>query len=189
VVNVKDSPKFIVQTNYTYEVSDGGLRRRMHAIEFTDFFTRCGGVDVHYGCHFPLGWTTEDWAGYDNFIAQSVQYWIAHNLKIVPSQLTETGWQKQFEHTYGVNAANFVRAHWDYWKRAGWVSNEKFKQELEAYYNENGIAKTFQPSMIKLNSAIADWCEKHNYHFEKEVQKRTEIGNAKGRSFEEHAPF
>lgn len=189
VVNVKDSPKFIVQTNYTYEVSDGGLRRRMHAIEFTDFFTRCGGVDVHYGCHFPLGWTTEDWAGYDNFIAQSVQYWIAHNLKITPSKLTETGWQKQFEHTYGVNAANYVRAHWDYWKRAGWISNERFKQELEAYYNENGIAKTFQPSMIKLNNAISDWCEKHNYHFGKDVQKWTETGNAKGRSFEENAPF
>ncbi|MDO6575286.1 hypothetical protein, partial [Staphylococcus pasteuri_A] len=46
-VSVKDAPKFIVQTNFSYEVTDGGLRRRIIPIEFTNFFTQVGGLDVH----------------------------------------------------------------------------------------------------------------------------------------------
>ncbi|MGK3946568.1 hypothetical protein ABK046_50445, partial [Streptomyces caeruleatus] len=50
-VPVEEMPKFIVLTNYGVDIKDGGVARRVKPgiIEFTDFFTHCGGIDVHFG--------------------------------------------------------------------------------------------------------------------------------------------
>jgi len=81
-VPVEDMPKFIIPTNYSFEVKDGGLRRRIIYIEFTDFFTKAGGVDVHFGCHFPKGWVLDDWTGFDNMIAGCIRDWLAGGLQL-----------------------------------------------------------------------------------------------------------
>ena len=160
-VKTEDAPKFIVQTNYSYEVTDGGLRRRIIPIEFTNFFTERGGLDVHYGCHFPGGWTVEDWAGFDNFIAEAVQLWIQSGRKLSAPELTHTGWVKQFEQTYGQVAAGLIYENWDSWMEKKIVTNDEFKTDINNYCNENNIQRHFIPSMNKLNRAIKEWGVKH----------------------------
>lgn len=181
-VDVEDAPKFIVQTNYSYENSDGGLARRIIPLEFTNFFTLAGGLDVHYGCHFPNGWTEEDYGGFDNFIIQSIQKWMKGGNKLKATELTETGWQKQWEQTYG-NATGFIMENWEEWTTEGYITNNNFKKELEQYFNDNNIVKSYWPSSTKVNSAIESYSHKHGYGFKKDVAKRFSNGIFKSRVF------
>lgn len=184
VIAVEDMPKFMVQTNYSYEISDGGLRRRIIPLEFTDFFTQAGGIDVHFGCHFPAGWDQEDWDGFDNTIILSLQTWLAANRKIKAVPLTETGWEKQFEHTYGVICMDIIRECIDMWQRLGFVNNQQFREHLEGYYREHGTSKQFQPSAGKINKAIQDYTAHHGIKYEFPVVRRVGMGIAKGRIFD-----
>lgn len=181
-IGVSDAPKFIVQTNFSYEVTDGGLRRRIIPLEFTDFFTKCGGLDVHFGCHFPNGWTDEDYAGYDQFVAEGIQRFLQVGRKLSPTQLTETGWLKQWEQTYG-NATGFILENWEKWLEQGYISNDNFKTSLEAFFNENNIQRHYWPSAKKLNDAIAAYSEKHDVVYVKDKSRKEFGGVIKCRYF------
>jgi hypothetical protein len=185
-------PKMLVATNFSYEISDGGLKRRIVGVEFTDFFTRVGGVDRYYGKYFPDDWTPEDWAGYDTLIATSVQEWLAAGLKLSQIGLTEGGWLKQFDQSYGQLTREFIQENWDYWKRARFISNEKFKEEYDGFSVANNIHLNFRLSSIKMNLALAAWCEHSGVAFKKDHVQKSEFNVAmKGRMFgvDEELPF
>lgn len=181
-VDVMDAPKFVVQTNFSYENSDGGLKRRIVPLEFTNFFTLAGGLDVHFGCHFPNGWNKDDYAGFDTFIAMAIQKWMKSGNKLHSTELSETGWLKQWEQTYG-NATGFILDNWDSWVLETYVTNETFKRTMEQYYNDNNIVKSYWPSSAKLNNAILSYSEKHKVGFNKDVTKRFANGRFKCRVF------
>lgn len=191
-VPVEDMPKFIIQTNYSYETADGGIKRRIMPIEFTDFFTRSGGVDVHFGVHFPKGWDLSDWIGYDNFIAGCIQDWLAGGLKLFAPSLTETGWHKQFEQTWGQVITGIIQEYYAGWKEKEWVTMSRFKGDIEEYYKENNTPQTYRPSMQKLNQGIKEWAEHHGGQYSNNIIRRGEMGlpekhNWFGKS--EEAPF
>lgn len=188
-VPTEEAPKFIVQTNFSYEVTDGGLRRRIIPIEFTNFFTLKGGVDVHFGCHFPRGWSKDDWAGFDNYIAESVQEWLKNGRKLQAQQLTYTGWQKQFEQTYGATVIGLIREYWQDWCAKIEVSNQDFKTDCLKYYEENSIPKTFQPSTQKINGGLKEWGEKNSVDVITDFVKRENNILVKYRIFTQNTPF
>jgi len=188
-VSNEEAPKFIVQTNFSYEVSDGGLRRRIIPIEFTDFFTKVGGLDVHFGCHFPKGWTKDDWAGFDDFIAKSVQTWLLTNKKLKAPELTNGGWLKQFEQTYGSVVFNFIEQNFNHWCERVEITNDTFKSYLESYYLENNIPKQYHPSTQRINAAIREYAIKNNIEFESDMQKRNNGVVVKYRNFFVKVPF
>ena len=188
-VSNEEAPKFIVQTNFSYEVTDGGLRRRIMPIEFTNFFTNCGGLDVHFGCHFPKGWTKDDWAGFDNFIAASIQKWLQSGKKLTAPTLTEGGWLKQFEQTYGSIIFNFIEQNFNHWCERVEISNDTFKSYLEAYYAENNTPKQYQPSTQRINAAIRDYANKKKVDYKHDMQKRENGVVVKFRLFSVEVPF
>ncbi|WP_282459953.1 hypothetical protein, partial [Mycoplasmopsis arginini] len=141
-------------------VTDGGLRRRIIPIEFTNFFTQVGGLDVHFGCHFPNGWSTEDWAGFDNFVAESIQKWLQNGRKLSAQELTITGWNKQFEQTYGAVIVGLISEYWATWTTQIEVPNDNFKLDCEKYYNENNIPKQYHPSSQRINAALKSYGDK-----------------------------
>jgi hypothetical protein len=181
-VSNDNAPKFIVQTNFSYEISDGGLKRRIIPLEFTGFFTAVGGVDVHFNSHFPNGWNDEDYAGYDNLIATGIQEWLKSGRKLQATELTESGWTKQWEQTYG-NATPFILEYWDSWLTAGYITNEKFKQEFEKHFNDNNVLKHYWPSAIKLNLAIEAYAKHNDVPFIKDKTIRFSNGTFKARVF------
>lgn len=185
-----DAPKFIVQTNFSYEISDGGLRRRIIPIEFNDFFTRCGGLDIHFGCHFPSGWSSSDWAGFDNFIAESIQKWMQYNRKLSAPTLTIGGWRKQFIQTYGHIISDVIAQNWEDWIKQHIVPNEQFKATLMAYYNENDIPKQYHPSTQRINAALREYGAKHGYSIETDALRRIDVIVQKCRIFiDNEVPF
>jgi hypothetical protein len=188
-VATEDAPKFIVQTNFSYEVTDGGLRRRIIPIEFTNFFTLCGGLDVHFGCHFPKGWSIEDWAGFDNYIAESIQLWLANGRKLLAQPLTITGWRKQFEQTYGAVIMGIISEYWSEWVSLVEITNDNFKINCEKHYTENNTPKQYQPSSQRINLALKAYGDKFGVEFESNFSKKINGINQKCRVFCQKTPF
>lgn len=175
-VSVADMPKFIIGTNYSYEVSDGGLKRRLIPVEFTDHFTRCGGVDVHFGIHFPNGWDLKDWTGYDNMIANCIREWLSGGLKLYPPALTEGGWHKQFEQTWGQVCTGIIEEFFEAWKKSVWITTTDFKKNIDEYFRENNTPISYRPSMQRINAAIKEWCAHINYQYINNINHRNSIG-------------
>lgn len=190
-VDVEDTPKMIMQTNYSYTLDDGGVARRVIPVEFTDFFTRCGGIDLHFGVHFPKGWTDEDYAGFDNYIAEAVQDWIRGGLKLAPAHLTETGWTKRFELQYGQVAAGFVSEHFETITANGILPNSEFKTLILNYYSENDIPINRRPSLHKIGEALKEYCLHHGIDVLTDQTIRIDaFKTAKARKFiQNEAPF
>lgn len=159
VIPVEDGPKFIIHTNFSYEITDGGLKRRIIPIEFTDFFTKAGGVDAHFGVHFPSGWTEEDWNKFDTFIIGCVQKWLNSGLKLKSVPLSETGYEKQFEHTYGKHLTEFINDNFDTWVRDKQLVSETLATSLKLYYNDNDVPMQYRPSKNKVADAIKEFAK------------------------------
>lgn len=192
-LNVDELPKIIVNTNYSYEIVDGGLKRRIIPLEFTDFFTKCGGVKIHYGKHFPTQWSEEDWAGYNWAMVAGVQEWLRSNMVLESTTLTFGGWKKQFEQVYGHYAAEFIYDHFEVWSSTDFVTNSSFKQQMEDWFNDKGIAKMYWPSGHKINRALEEYGERMGWKVENNVTSRHNIGAVvKGKKFtnnNEEIPF
>lgn len=183
-VDVKDMPKFIIQTNFGIDNIDGGMSRRIRQVEFTDFFTQRGGVDVHFGCYFPNGWQEEDWIGYDNLIVEAVQEWLRGGRKIDKIELSLTGFQKQFDQDHGIATRSFIEKNWVQWSTEYFVKASDFKNQYDEFCSENEIKDNFRKSPQNLNNALNAWCKEKGYEFDKEKQKCESDGkNYKGKSF------
>jgi hypothetical protein len=163
----KDMPKLIISTNYSYEVVDGGLRRRIIPIEFTDFFTQQGGVNAHFGAMFPDDWTVEDWQGYDNIIAASIQAYLAADSRLSAAPLTATGWAKQFDQVYGALTHQFIVQNIDNWTGITYVKIDLFNQQYNDFCTENGINIKFRLSSQLMNRALEEYCKHINILFDK----------------------
>ncbi len=184
IINVDKAPKFIVQTNFSYEVSDGGLKRRIIPLEFTDYFTKAGGLDVHFGKLFPDEWSDKDWNCFDSLIAESIQSWLKAGRKLTAVPLSETGWEKQFIYTYGIVIHDLICGNIDTWKELIFVSNDIFKSHLETYYVANSIASHYRPAMAKINKALDEYCNHFFIKFQKDISRRDAFNIIKGRLFE-----
>ncbi|WP_285011277.1 bifunctional DNA primase/polymerase [Pedobacter faecalis] len=183
-VKVEDAPKFIMQTNYSYTDSDGGLIRRIIPLEFTDFFTRCGGLDVHFGIHFPNGWTDEDYSGYDNYIAECVQVWMQNGCKLKPGELTEEGWLKKFEQNYGEVASGIISECFNDFVSKGEITNEDFKKVISNYYTEHNIPRNYEAKHKVISDALKAYCDKHGIDVKTDQTIRVSaVSTAKGRKF------
>lgn len=163
----KDMPKLIISTNYSYEVSDGGLRRRIIPIEFTDFFTKQGGVNAYFDAMFPADWTTQDWLGFDNIIAGSIQEYLKINGRLKPPALTAGGWIKQYEQVYGALTHQFITEHIENWHNITVVKNEIFSNQYNEFCKENGINQKFQLSSVLMNRALTEYTEHYKINFNK----------------------
>jgi hypothetical protein len=173
-INISVSPKLIFNTNYSYTCNDGGLKRRIIPLEFTNFFTLNGGVEGYFNCWFPTGWTEEDWAGYDGFTASAIQTWLRADCKLKPKELSETGWYKQFEYTYGSTIIHIINTFWQQWTKEEYVRNSDFKTSLTTFYDDNSISKNYQPTTVRLHKALEEYGKHCDIEF-KSDQTRKEM--------------
>jgi len=175
-VNVNDMPRIIISSNYSVNINEPGLKRRVRFLEFTDFFTHAGGVDTHYGCMFPQGWSNHDWQSFDYFISQSIQKWLQAGCKLESKELSDTGWEKLFNQTYK-SIAPFIEMNFDRWVKDGYISIADFKNNLNDYYLENSIQISRQTTSHKINQAIAEYSKRMGYKFKPNETKT--IGKCK----------
>jgi hypothetical protein len=188
-VPVQKMPKFIISTNFSYEVSDGGIRRRIRPIEFTDFFTRCGGVNEHFGAMFPSDWNQYEWLAYDNICIKSIQSYLVVKGKLPDKVLTDGGWTKQFDQSHMQATREFIQENWHNWKN-NFISNDTFKVLYEKFCNENGINHQFRLTSFRINKALSEWATHHGFIFDKDAKGRNTFAlEERGREFIEISPF
>ncbi len=169
-VSVHDAPKIICQTNYSVEIKDGGIKRRVRMLEFTNYFTLKGGIDQEYGKHFPNDWNTQEWLGFDNVIARSLHVWLNSGLKISEPKITETGWLKQFKQSWGPTITELISCYFKKWHDKGRVCKDEFNENLQEFYKDNNTPKNFQPSSQRINKAIAEYCKHVEVAYVKQLQ-------------------
>lgn len=177
-------PKLLVESNFSYDDADGGLKRRIVPIEFTDFFTRCGGVDVHFGCMFPNGWSEEDYTGYDHFIALSLKTYFNSDGKIRPTELSSGGWIKQFSQKYGEITYDFIAKNIEFWTEIVEISSVDFNRAYDEFTSINNVQKKYELSAIMMNRALEEYCQRNEIEYDKDHQFRNEINSVvKGKMF------
>ncbi len=185
----QDMPKLLINTNFSFDVSDGGLKRRIIPIEFTDFFTRCGGVDAHFGCLFPAGWSTEDWHGFDHYIAEAIIAYFKCNGKLRATELSRTGWEKQFKQTYGGELTyNFLSENMEQWKAQPYITSADFNTEYERYCNENNIGFKFRLGSPLMNKALQEYCDKNEIEVQLNISKKIQGTTTKVKTFSDKLP-
>lgn len=182
-IPVEKSPKIVCQTNYSVENVDGGIKRRIRILEFSDFFTKAGGIDKHYNKYFPDDWTKTDWVGFHNLIADSIQVWLRNGLTINEPEITAGGWAKRFRQTYGVTINDIFEEYFDKWKREKRVGKDTFNQNLNTYYSDNNTSRKYQPSSIRINKALQEYCDYNGIAFKKDHQWSEANIKMRGRLF------
>lgn len=181
-------PKFVFTTNFSYDDSDGGIKRRLIPVEFSNFFTKVGGVDRHFSKMFPHDWSPEDWLQYDNFIIKAIQMYLQGNGKLEPNPLTEDGWLKQFDQLHMVLTREFIQQHMEYWLRMGFVNNDEFKTQYGRFCSENNIDRKYQLSSMRMTQALEDWCTHYKIAYLNNHTKRVLLTTERGRLFEKIEP-
>lgn len=175
IIPVEQGAKFVIPTNFSYEATDGGLKRRIVNVEFTDFFTKCGGIDNHFGCYFPTesskksGWDYNDWQSYDYFIFKCVQEYIESGCKLKNGELSETGFEKQFKQQYGELTHQFIVENVPTWVRIGFVTATDFNILYDKFSIENNINIKYKLSSVLMNKALQSWCDREKIIYEKDA--------------------
>lgn len=182
-IDSSDLPKLLVLTNYSFEITDGGVKRRLMFIEFSDFFTKCGGVDVYFdGKLFPQDWQEEDWLAYDNYMISCLQEYLK-NPKLQNPTMSETGWMKKFALNHGTMTRLFIAENINDWVEKEYVPKKEFDDQYNRFCDENGVQKRYMKSGTKMNEALVEWCQKHEIEFEKSIQRNINYVNTSCRRF------
>lgn len=170
-------PKLMFSTNYSFDITDGGLKRRTLILEFTDFFTKAGGVDAHYGGKlFPNDWTEDDWQGYYHYMVNCIKDYL-NAPKLVSSEVSEGGWIKNFNLTHGKLTHEFIKENINSWLKKGNIEISEFNKVYSEFCVDNGIQLKYQKSSANMNAALEAFCEKHKIKFNKaRVIKKANTG-------------
>lgn len=187
-VQSEDMPKILINTNYSFAAEDGGVRRRIRALEFNEFYTLKGGVDVVHGKMFPKDFDAIDWQGFDWCIVESIQEFFKGNCKIEIVGLSDGGWRKKFDQDYGNHMYNFLEDVIDDWISAKKVSNEQIKNSYVEYMNSVDVPEKYRISFDKRIMAIDEFCDIKGLKSER-YNKKVNGKSERGREFIENKDF
>lgn len=81
---VSKSPKIIITTNYTINGVGGSFERRKFEIEMSSYFHAGHSPLDEFGHMLFDDWTDEEWARFDHFMVNCLQYFLTHGLVEFP---------------------------------------------------------------------------------------------------------
>lgn len=79
-LDVADSPKIVITTNYTIKGSGGSFERRKFEIEMSSYFNSNHSPLDEFGRMLFDDWDKEEWARFDKFMINCLQYYLANGL-------------------------------------------------------------------------------------------------------------
>jgi hypothetical protein len=164
-IDSKDMCKLLLNTNYSYDDADGGLKRRIIPVEFSNYYTVKGGIDAVHGKMFPDGFNKDDWEGFDHCIAESIQLLLKDKGKLTAGDLSHTGWIKKFKGQYGDSTFEFIEDNIASWIEKQFISTKDFTESYHSFCNDNDINIKFRAGQKLMNMAIKDYCIKHDHVF------------------------
>ena len=126
---VEESPKILISTNYTIKAEGGSFRGRMFEVELSSYFNDSYEPKDEFGCMFFDDWDDKEWARFDHFMINCLQYFLENGL--VPYEHKNLAYRKL------INSTNkeFV-----YWMEEKTFYNEQkinYKDWILEFTNEN----------------------------------------------------
>lgn len=185
-VPAEEMPKLLLNTNYSYDDVDGGLKRRIRQVEFTDYYTTKGGVDTVHGKMFPADFTQDDWTGYDQFIVQSLQELFKAGGKIELIALSDEGWTKKFNMKHHESMYEFITDHIEEWCTEGFASNGWIVEQYNQFCHANTVNPRYKKELAAITTAIKEFCLHHGISYENNHAQRSDWSNGevgKGKKF------
>jgi hypothetical protein len=146
---VKDSPKVLISTNYTIRAEGGSFTRRMFEVELSSYFGAHRSPLDEFNCMLFDDWDTDEWARFDHFMINCIQYYLEHglvayehkNLKIrklinqTSKEFIDWMDDKKFTPGQQINYKQwfetFVSEYEDFKK---WLTNRNFNSWIRAYF-------------------------------------------------------
>ena len=198
-IPISKMPKVCCSTNYSYDDSDGGVKRRTRGLEFTDFYIRRGGVNKVHGKMFPKDWDENDYIGFDNTMVYAIQRFLLNNCEISRIESSFGAFKKQFEQKY-THLYDFIVLNLGRYCELGNVETVTFMNDYKIFCNEENINIKFQYRSSRINEALEEYCLKMGYEFVKDSQwkdngirktgkKFGKIGEIKKEEIIEDLPF
>ena len=172
-VDIQDMCKIGGSSNYSFDDTDPGIKRRVRPIEFTDYYTLLGGVKKVHGKMFPKEWSQLDYLHFDNIMLLCIKKYLESDNIIEKKNLSEGGWTKQFEQQYNAVTKSFIDQYIEIWCDIEEVKiNEVFNIHYESFCRENKINQKYVLSSTKMNNALSSYCA----HFGIEFIKIKNVG-------------
>ncbi len=79
-LSIEDSPKILVSTNYTIKTDGGSFQRRVFEVELSSYFGAHHSPFDEFGCMLFDDWNEQEWARFDQFMVNCVQYYLENGL-------------------------------------------------------------------------------------------------------------
>lgn len=79
-LSVQDSPKIIINTNWTIKTDGGSHLARVFEIEMSNYFNVNHTPQKEFGCMFFDEWDSTEWARFDRFMINCIQYYLTNGL-------------------------------------------------------------------------------------------------------------
>lgn len=156
-VDIEDMCKVGASSNFSFDNSDPGVKRRVRQIEFTNYYTLMGGVNkANNGRMFPKDWDEIEYLHFDNIMIHAIQKYLAAGNKIDIVSMTDTGWKKQFAQKYN-HLYDFFKINIENWLFFKDVKNETIKKLYKDYCDENNINLKWQYTAQKMNKALHEF--------------------------------
>lgn len=155
-IPIKDSPKVLISTNYTLKADGGSYERRMFEVELSSYFGSHHSPLDQFGCMLFDDWDDLEWARFDHFMVNCVQYYLEHglvtyeqkNLKI-RKLINETSreffeWMESKDEPRNLDRiyykqwlSDFTKDYNDFDK---WLTQRLFNTWIKKYYSFNNIS-------------------------------------------------
>jgi hypothetical protein len=159
---VTDSPQIYINTNYTVRGTGGSFDRRKHEIEFSSHYHSGYSPEDEFGKRFFDEWSDEEWARFDNYMINCLQYFLKNGL--VKQDMVSIR-EKKFRNETSIDWVKFISE-----KR--FINNQRFyKQSLkEEFLTENDHYKELT------NKTLKKWLDAYgsfvmkNVHHDRDVK-------------------
>lgn len=158
---ISESPKVLISTNYTIRAEGGSFQRRMFEVELSSFFGAHRTPLDYFNCLLFDDWDSEEWARFDHYMINCLQYYLDHGLKEyehknlkIRKLINKTSqeffdWMKEKIFVDGDRIyykdyhESFLTDYEDFRK---WLKQRTFNQWLKFYFDYKGIEFTNESS-------------------------------------------
>jgi hypothetical protein len=148
-IEIEESPKISITTNYVIEGSGASFNRRVFEVEIANYFSDVHSPEDEFGATFFSSWSKEEWAKFDNYLLRSIKFYLKNGLMKSSNVNLEF---KKFKKTVG---GEFIE----------WMESKSFdgspicKKELRDDFSKENPNLARYNSAQKFSSRLKTYCK------------------------------
>jgi hypothetical protein len=178
-INKKDTPKFIITTNWSFRVdkNNSSTQGRFIEYQFTDFFNNNRTIRDYFGCTFFDDWDSKEWNLFYSFAFKCVAFFLEDGLVQVEYDKTLDNFNANFNNDAMLAEMNRIISTF--------LEREEFSvtEFLEAYNNPNNhLAKAKLYHQNNAKKLINIYIDYKGLPFKYSQMNRVWINNSKKES-------